>query len=81
MVFSVLFFVGFVGIAHFVPPLDPSDTAAQIATIYQQHTNSIRTGLLLCFVGCMFFLAFGAGISGQTRRIKGISPTMVTRRS
>ncbi|WP_293002216.1 hypothetical protein [Mycobacterium sp.] len=74
--FAVLFFVGFVGIAHFVPPLNPANTAAQTAAIYRDHTGAIRTGLLMCYVGTMFFLAFGSGIVGQTRRIKGVAPAV-----
>ncbi|MGB8389990.1 hypothetical protein, partial [Mycobacterium sp.] len=76
IVFAILFFVGFVGIARFVPPLSPANTAAQTAAIYRDHTNAIRAGLLLCYIGTMFFLAFGSGIVGQTRRIKGVAPTI-----
>jgi hypothetical protein len=76
IVFALLFFVGFVGIARFVPPLSPANTAAATAAIYRDHTNSIRTGLLMCYVGTMFFLAFGSGIVGQTRRIRGVAPAM-----
>jgi len=73
IVFAILFFVGFVGIARFVPPLSPANTAAQTAAIYRDHTNAIRIGLLLCYIGTMFYLAFGSGIVGQTRRIKGVA--------
>jgi hypothetical protein len=76
IVFSVLFFIGFVGIARFFPPLSPADTAEQTAAIYREHTNSIRTGLLMCYVGTMFYLAFGSGIVGQTRRIRGVAPAI-----
>lgn len=76
IIFAILFGVGFVAIARFVPPLDPSDSAAEIAAIYRGHTNAIRTGLVLCYVGTMFFLMFGSGIIGQTRRIKGVPPTL-----
>jgi hypothetical protein len=72
----VLFFIGFVGIARFFPPLSPADTAEQTAAIYREHTNSIRTGLLMCYVGTMFYLAFGSGIVGQTRRIRGVAPAI-----
>lgn len=74
--FAVIFFIGFVGIARFFPPLSPADTAEQTAAIYREHTNGIRTGLLLCYVGTMFFLAFGSGIVGQTRRIRGVAPAI-----
>lgn len=74
--FAVIFFIGFVGIARFFPPLSPADTAEQTAAIYREHTNAIRTGLLLCYIGTMFYLAFGSGIVGQTRRIRGAAPAI-----
>lgn len=77
MIFAVLFGIGFVGVAQFVPPLDPSNTAEQIAAIYRSDTNAIRTGLLICFFGCPFYLAFGAAIGAQTRRIRGIPRTLL----
>jgi hypothetical protein len=77
VVFAVLFGIGFVGIAHFVPPLHPSDTAVQTAALFRENTNTIRTGLLVCYVGCAFFLAFGASISGQTRRIVGVPASLI----
>jgi hypothetical protein len=77
IVFAVLFGIGFVGIARFVPPLHPSDTAEQTAAIFRENTNAIRTGLLLCYVGCVFFLAFGASISAQTRRIPGVPTALI----
>lgn len=76
IVFAVLFFLGFLVIAQFVPPLSPNDTADQTAAIYRDHTNAIRTGLLLCYIGTMFFLAFGSGIVGQTRRIRDVAPAI-----
>lgn len=77
MVFAVLFGIGFVGIAQFVPPLDPNDSAEQIAALYRSDTNSIRTGLLVCYIACPFYLAFGAAIGAQTRRIAGVPKTLL----
>jgi hypothetical protein len=74
--FSVLFFVGFVGIARFFPPLNPADTAEQTAAIYRDHPDAIIAGLLMAYVGTMCFLAFGSGIVGQTRRIRGVAPAV-----
>ncbi|GGL10160.1 hypothetical protein [Nocardia jinanensis] len=76
IVFAVLFFVGFVLFARFLPPLSPNDSAARTAEIYRDNTNGIRIGLALCYFGTMAFLAFGAGITGQTRRIKGVASTL-----
>jgi hypothetical protein len=74
--FAILFFIGFVGIARFFPPMDPSLTAEQVAAIYQDHSTRIITGCLMAYVGCMCFLAFGSGIVGQTRRIRGVAPAV-----
>ena len=76
IIFAVFFFVGYVLIAHLFPPLSPADTAEQTATFYRGHTGAIRTGLLLCYIGTMFYLAFGSGIVGQTRRIRGVAPAI-----
>jgi hypothetical protein len=75
--FAVLFGVGFVAIARFVPPLAPSDTAAETLALYRDHTNQIITGLLLCYVGTIGYLLFGSGILGQTRRIKNVPAAIV----
>lgn len=76
VIFAVLFGVGFVLLAHFVPPLSPAHSAEQTLQIYRDHTNSIRTGLLLCYVGTMCYLMFGSGIVGQTRKIKDVPSTI-----
>lgn len=77
IVFAVLFGIGFVGIARFVPPLDPADTAEQTAAVFRDNATAIRTGLLICYVGCVFYLAFGASINAQTRRITGAPRALI----
>lgn len=77
IIFSVLFGIGFVGLAHFVPPLAPSQTAAETAAIFRTDTNLIRIGILLCYVGVPFYLAFGASISARTRRILGVPNVLI----
>ncbi|MEC9357980.1 MAG: hypothetical protein VX836_08930 [Pseudomonadota bacterium] len=77
MIFAVLFAIGFVGIAHFVPPLDPNATAEQTAAIFRDNANGIRTGLLLCYIGCVFYLAFGASINAETERIPGVPAVLL----
>lgn len=76
MVFAVLFGIGFVGLAHFVPPLDPNATAEQTAAVFRDNANGIRSGLLLSYIGCVFYLAFGASINAETQRIAGV-PTVL----
>jgi len=74
--FVVLFFVGFLLIAHWVPPLSPAWSANRLATHYDKHRTAIRVGMTLAFIGCMFFMAFGAAVATQTRRIRGIATSM-----
>ncbi|WP_344604159.1 hypothetical protein [Sporichthya brevicatena] len=76
-IFAVLFGIGFWAIADFVSPLDPNASAEEIAAIYRGDTNAIRTGLLVCYVGLPFYLAFAASISAQTRRIAGVPRTLL----
>ena len=71
--FVGLFFVGLLLFAHFVPPPSPAKSATEIASMYQDRTDSIRTGLAFVFIGCIFFFTFGASIMAQTRRIEGAS--------
>jgi hypothetical protein len=76
MVCVTLFFTAF-AFAHFIPPLSPHMTAAQIAHHYQSHTNSIRFGAVLMLLSSMFYAAFTAVISAQMRRIPGIHPVAI----
>lgn len=77
MIFAVLFGIGFLAIAGWVPPLDPSDTAEQTAQIYRDDTDKIRIGLLICYIGVPFYMAFGAAVNAQTRRIPGVPHTLI----
>ncbi len=48
----VLFGIGLVPLAHFIPPPAPSASAAQIAAVYAAHSTGIR-------IGCILFLFSG----------------------
>lgn len=75
--FAVVFGVGFLAIAQFVPPLSPNDTAEQTAAIFRDNETSIRVGLLLAYAGTVCYLAFGASITAQARRISGVPTTLI----
>ena len=77
MIFAVLFGIGFLGLAKFVPPLDPAATAEQTAALFRDNVNGIRTGLLVSYIGCVFYLAFGASINAETQRIVGVPKVLV----
>ena len=74
--FIGLFFVGLLLLADWVPVPSPSMNATAVAALYQEHTNSLRLGLALAFIGSIFFLMFGVAVAQQTRRIPGASPVL-----
>ncbi|WP_372787871.1 hypothetical protein [Paraconexibacter sp.] len=74
LVWVILFFIGMVPLANWIPLPSPSDTAAEVQAMYVDHTNSIRAGLALIFTGTIGYILFSAAIASQCRRIKG-APT------
>ena len=68
---TVVFFVGFIPLARFLPPPSPSASAAQIARMYADHVMGIRLGMFLVLIVAGLFLTFGVSITMQTRRIEG----------
>lgn len=72
-----LFFFAAFGFAHFIPPLSPSLSAAEVARHYQEHTTGIRVGAVFMLLSGSFYAAYTAVISGQMRRIPGVHPTVV----
>jgi len=67
----VFFGIGFLPLAHFLPPPDPSSSAAEIAAIYQGNTIGIRLGTALVMVGASLFAPFFAMITVIMKRIEG----------
>lgn len=70
-VFLVLFTIGFVGLAGFLPPPSPSDTPQQVADLYAGNRDGIRAGLALCIIAGGLSAPFVAVITIQMRRIEG----------
>jgi hypothetical protein len=71
---SVLFFIGLIPLMGFVPPMHPTDSAATVARIYIDDTDSIRVGTWFLMVGVGLIAPWGVGIAVLTRRIPGVSP-------
>ena len=69
--FVVLFFIGFGGLAGWVPPASPGDSAAQIARMYRDNHDMIRLGLIITSMCSALLLPFFAAISAQMSRIEG----------
>jgi hypothetical protein len=65
--FLVMFWI----IAGVIPPMDPSDTADEIAAIYSGNGLRIRIGLALMILFAFLFAPFFALLSRQVRRIEG----------
>jgi hypothetical protein len=71
----ILMFGGLI-FAGFIVPIPPSHNAAQVVAQYTEDSFRIRAGLVLSFMGVLFLLAFGAGIAGQTGRIRHHPPAL-----
>lgn len=76
-VICVVLFFGAFALAGFIPPLSPSLPAEQVAAHYRDNTTGIRIGMDLMLLSGAFYAMFTAVMSGQMRRIPGVSPTMV----
>ncbi len=59
--------------AGFVPPPSPELPADEIAAIYRENANLIRSGMILGLTGTVGFVTLVGAISVQLRRIRGIS--------
>lgn len=68
--FVVVFFAGFI-VSGFFPPVQPDDTAQQIADRYINDQDRIRAGMVIMMIGCLFLMPFAAVVSGQMARIEG----------
>jgi hypothetical protein len=66
----VVFLIGCIPLAGFIPPPHPADSAQRIAQIYREHTTSIRLGCLLMTVGLSLIAPWGAALTVWTRRME-----------
>ena len=76
--FMVLFGVGWVLVARFLPPLDPGMPAAALADLFRAHGVRIRLGMMICMFSTLFLLPFSALVSAQIARIEGDGPRVWT---
>lgn len=70
--------VALVGLAQFVPPPHPTDSAAEIRSFYLDNLTPIRIGMLLGVAAMALIAPWGAAIVAQTRRAKTGSPLAST---
>jgi hypothetical protein len=73
---GILFvFVLFGGIiaAGWIPPIQPSHSADQVARYYQEHANGIRTMAVMVMFGAGLTIPFAALMATHVRRMEGSS--------
>jgi hypothetical protein len=69
--FLVLFSLGFLLLAGFMPPPSPAASAVEIQQRFQDHTLRIRLGMLVCLFSSAIMLWWLATIATQIKRIEG----------
>lgn len=70
-VFVVLFLVGWVFLAGFVPPPSPTDSAQKIADQYRDNLTGIRVGMVISIFSAALLLPWGGAVCAQMRRVEG----------
>jgi len=66
----ILLFGGIIA-SGWMPPLSPSESAAEIAARYTDHTNGIRVGAVMMLWGAGATVPVGCLIAAHIRRIEG----------
>jgi hypothetical protein len=69
-VFLVLFGIGLVALAGFVPPPAANDTPQEAVRLYTEHRTKVQAGLSLMLFSTVFVAPWVAVISTQLRRIR-----------
>jgi hypothetical protein len=69
-VFLVLFGIGLVPLAGFLPPPAANDTPQDVVRLYTEHHTRVQAGLTLMFFSTAFIAPWVAVISAQLRRIR-----------
>lgn len=70
-VFVVFFLVGFLLLAGFVPPHEPTMSAEAVAKSYADHHITIILGFAVCMLGVGLTVPWGASLAVQIARIEG----------
>jgi hypothetical protein len=67
----VVFLIGFVGLAGFVPPPREAWSAQDIAAFYADNRTGIRAGIIIAMFASALLLPFYTVISAEIRKIEG----------
>ena len=74
--FCLLFAIGMVALAQFIPPPKANDSLQQTVSLYANHTNRVRAGLVLMMSAAGFTAPWYGVMAVHLKRIEGrISPT------
>ena len=68
--FFVLWAVGYMAFAQWVPPISPSLTAPQVAQLFQERSVPIRVGMVLMSLGAVFYLPWTVTLSSLIKEIE-----------
>jgi hypothetical protein len=73
----VVFLVGVVLMARMIPPPSPGKSPEQVAAMFQDHQDRIRSGTYLTFLAAGFLNFFVAAISQQIKRMPGAHASLL----
>ncbi|MCW2627937.1 MAG: hypothetical protein JWR48_4659 [Mycobacterium sp.] len=72
----LLFLIGWVVLARYLPPIAPTASAQQVADWYVMHTTTIRLGLFVSSIAMPLVIPFGIAIAVQFRASEGAVPIL-----
>lgn len=70
-VFMVVFFIGWVPLAGWLPPPSPAMSAEQVVAMYRDNLLGIRLGMVVVALASALLLTFFAAVSVQVKRMEG----------
>jgi hypothetical protein len=73
---AIIWVVGLLFLARFIPPIPPSLDAAGVAARYAHNTIGIRAGMVMVLIGGALYGSWTASITVQLKRIEGKSSVM-----
>ncbi len=71
--FFVLWAVGYMAFAQWVPPISPGLTAPQVARLFQDRSVPIRVGMVFMTLGAVCYLPWTVTLSSLIKEIEGKS--------
>jgi hypothetical protein len=74
--FVLIFAIGLIPLAHFVPPPSPRASAETITAMYLRNLTGIRFGMFLDIIAAGLLAPWGALIAERTRKIERGVPVL-----